>query len=112
MTSISALLSLAPGARAAARARAVLGYRPRRGVTAPSRCPSKAQQAFQRGLTVLAPWVEREGADQPEVRGRSAEITVGGEAEPVVVRLGVWVSHTKTRGDKLTAEQRDALRGL
>ncbi|WP_406472684.1 hypothetical protein [Streptomyces platensis] len=56
--------------------------------------------------------MEREGADQPEARGRSAEITVGGEVEPVVVRLGVWVSHTKTRGDKLTAEQRDALRGL
>ncbi|MFJ2722700.1 helicase associated domain-containing protein [Streptomyces sp. NPDC087437] len=30
----------------------------------------------------------------------------------VVVKLGVWVSNTKTRRDKLTAEQLGALREL
>ncbi|OKJ85679.1 helicase [Streptomyces sp. CB02400] len=74
--------------------------------------PSKAQQAFQRGLAALAQWVEREGAHRPVPRGHAEEITVGGETKPVAVRLGVWVSNTKTRHDKLTAEQRDALREL
>jgi superfamily II DNA or RNA helicase len=74
--------------------------------------PSKAQQAFQRGLTALAQWVEREGAHRPVPRGHSEQITVDGEAEPVAVRLGVWVSNTKSRRDKLTQEQLDALREL
>ncbi|RFC78331.1 helicase associated domain-containing protein, partial [Streptomyces sp. AcE210] len=73
--------------------------------------PSKAQQAFQRGLAALAQWVEREG-DRPVPRGHSEEISVDGEAEPVLVKLGVWVSNTKARRDKLTAEQLDALRKL
>ncbi|MFE0440879.1 Helicase associated domain protein [Streptomyces nigra] len=74
--------------------------------------PSKAQQAFQRGLAALAQWVEREGAGRSVPRGHSEEITVDGEADPVVVKLGVWVSNTKNRRDKLTHEQREALRGL
>ncbi|MFU0242910.1 helicase associated domain-containing protein, partial [Streptomyces scabiei] len=73
---------------------------------------SKAQQAFQRGLAALAQWVEREGAHRPVPRGHAEEITVGGERKPVAVRLGVWVSNTKTRRDRLTAEQRNALREL
>ncbi|MER7029265.1 Helicase associated domain protein [Streptomyces ramulosus] len=74
--------------------------------------PSKAQQAFQRGLAALAQWVEREGAGRPVPRGHSEDITVDGEAEPVVVKLGVWVSNTKARRDKLTVEQRAALAAL
>lgn len=74
--------------------------------------PSKAQQAFQRGLAALAQWVEREGAGRPVPRGHAEEITVDGETEPVVVKLGVWVSNTKSRRDKLNQEQRDALREL
>ncbi|MGX1471196.1 UNVERIFIED_CONTAM: superfamily II DNA or RNA helicase [Streptomyces canus] len=74
--------------------------------------PSKAQQAFQRGLKALAQWVEREGTDRPVPRGHSEEITVDGETEPVIVKLGVWVSNTKTRCDKLTQEQRAALQAL
>lgn len=35
-----------------------------------------------------------------------------GEAASVVVKLGVWVSNTKSRRDKLTQEQLDALREL
>lgn len=74
--------------------------------------PSKAQQAFQRGLAALAQWVEREGVDRPVPRGHSEQIPVDGEPEPVTVKLGVWVSNTKTRRDKLTPEQLDALREL
>ncbi|MBT3155627.1 Helicase associated domain protein [Streptomyces sp. CHD11] len=74
--------------------------------------PSKAQQAFQRGVQALAQWVEREGADRPVPRGASEEIAVDGEAEPVTVKLGVWVSNTRARRDKLSSEQLDALRDL
>ncbi|MEI5528069.1 Helicase associated domain protein [Streptomyces brasiliscabiei] len=74
--------------------------------------PSKAQQAFQRGLTALAQWVEREGAHRPVPRGQAEEIAVDGETEPVIVKLGVWVSNTKQRRDKLTQEQRAALQAL
>ncbi|MFH8534752.1 Helicase associated domain protein [Streptomyces tendae] len=77
-----------------------------------ARGPSKAQQAFQRGLTALAQWVEREGAHRPVPRGHSEQIAIDDQAEPVVVKLGVWVSNTKARRDKLAAEQVDALREL
>jgi superfamily II DNA or RNA helicase len=73
---------------------------------------AKAQQAFQRGLMALAQWVEREGTDRPVPRGHSEEVAVSDEAEPVTVKLGVWVSNTKSRRDKLTQDQRNALRGL
>ncbi|MFF9780381.1 Helicase associated domain protein [Streptomyces sp. NPDC013978] len=73
--------------------------------------PGKAQQAFQRGLAALAQWVEREG-QRPVPRGHSEEIVVNGEAEPVSVKLGVWVSNTRARRDKLTADQRSALAEL
>lgn len=34
------------------------------------------------------------------------------EAEPVTMKLGVWISNTKSRRDKLAQEQVDALREL
>ncbi|WSK91928.1 Helicase associated domain protein [Streptomyces sp. NBC_01278] len=74
--------------------------------------PSKAQQAFQRGLAALTQWVEREGANRPVPRGHSEEITVNGEAEPVIVKLGVWISNTRARREKLTADQLAALAAL
>ncbi|MFD9538121.1 Helicase associated domain protein [Streptomyces sp. NPDC060010] len=74
--------------------------------------PSKAQQAFQRGLEALTQWVEREGAHRPVPRAHGEEIAVDGEADPVVVKLGVWVSNTKSRRDKLTADQLAALAKL
>lgn len=74
--------------------------------------PSKAQQAFQRGLTALTQWVEREGAHRPVPRAHSEEITVEGETAPIIVKLGVWVSNTKSRRDKLTADQLAALAEL
>ncbi|MFI0875224.1 Helicase associated domain protein [Streptomyces parvus] len=74
--------------------------------------PSRAQEAFQRGLAALTQWVEREGAHRPVPRGAVVEITIDGETEPVPIKLGVWVSNTKARRDKLNQEQRDALRKL
>ncbi|MFD3537595.1 Helicase associated domain protein [Streptomyces sp. NPDC058664] len=74
--------------------------------------PSMAQAAFQRGLAALTQWVEREGADRPVPRGHSEQITVDGQAEPAVVKLGVWISNTKTRRDRLTADQLGALAEL
>ncbi|MFC9829881.1 Helicase associated domain protein [Streptomyces albogriseolus] len=71
----------------------------------------KAQQAFQRGLAALTQWVEREG-NRPVPRGHTEQITVDGEAEPVTVKLGVWVSNTKTRRHKLTQEQLTSLHKL
>ena len=69
--------------------------------------PSKAQQAFQRGLAALAQWIEREGPAGPVPR-KAMEILPDGTQ----TKLGIWYSNTKTRRDKLTAEQLDALRKL
>ncbi|MFD8148870.1 Helicase associated domain protein [Streptomyces sp. NPDC059708] len=74
--------------------------------------PSKAQQAFQRGLEALTQWVEREGTRRPVPRAHGEEITVEGEAEPIVIKLGVWVTNTKTRRNKLNADQLAALAKL
>jgi hypothetical protein len=62
-------------------------------------------------LAALAQWVEREG-QRSVPRGAVVEIEVNGEAEPVPVKLGVWLSNTKSRRDKLTEEQQAALRKL
>lgn len=72
----------------------------------------KASAAFQRGVRALAQWIEREGAGRPVPRAHSEEIIVDSEAEPVAVKLGVWISNTKARRDKLTQEQRAALAEL
>ncbi|MFK8851110.1 Helicase associated domain protein, partial [Streptomyces sp. Ac-502] len=77
----------------------------------PRKAGGKAEAAFQRGLTALTQWVEREG-QRPVPRGAVVEITVEDQAEPVPVKLGVWLSNTKSRRDKLTPEQRAALREL
>lgn len=78
----------------------------------PANGSGKAEQAFQRGLAALAQWIEREGAHRPVPRGHAEEITIDSETEPVSVRLGVWVSNTKSRRDKLAQDQLDALRKL
>ncbi|MET8615884.1 DEAD/DEAH box helicase [Streptomyces misionensis] len=77
----------------------------------PKKAGSKAEAAFQRGLTALAQWVEKEG-QRPVPRSTVVEITVDGETELVPVRLGVWLSNTKSRREKLTQEQRAALAAL
>ncbi|MEV6440330.1 DEAD/DEAH box helicase [Streptomyces anulatus] len=67
--------------------------------------PGRARAAFQRGLAALTQWVEQEGTDRPVPRGAVVEITVDGEAEPVPVKLGVWISNTKSRKDRLDPDQ-------
>jgi hypothetical protein len=69
--------------------------------------PSKAQQAFQRGVQALTQWIEREGADRPVPRKAEEVLPDGTET-----KLGIWYSNTKTRRDKLNAEQLAALREL
>ncbi|MFI5671000.1 hypothetical protein [Streptomyces sp. NPDC051704] len=49
--------------------------------------------------------MEREGTDRPVPRAHGEEIAVDGEADPVVVKLGVRVSDTQSRRDELTADQ-------
>ncbi|WP_398657693.1 hypothetical protein [Streptomyces shenzhenensis] len=60
----------------------------------------------------LAQWVEREGAHRPVPCGHSEQIAVYGETEPVVVKLGVWVSNTKSKRAKLNQDQWAALAEL
>ncbi|WP_240676835.1 helicase [Streptomyces sp. B27] len=78
----------------------------------PGKGPRRAQAAFQRGLTALAQWVEQEGADRPVPRGAVVEVTVDGESAPVPVKLGVWISNTKSRKDRLDPDQLTALAKL
>ncbi|MEV7948615.1 Helicase associated domain protein [Streptomyces rubiginosohelvolus] len=78
----------------------------------PGKSPSRAQEAFRRGLAALTQWVEQEGAHRPVPRGAVVEITVDGVTEPVPVRLGVWISNTKSRRGRLDADQLAALAKL
>lgn len=71
----------------------------------------KAQQAFQRGLTALTQWIDREGP-RPVPRGHTEPTAVDGESDPVPVRLGVWVSNTRARRNRLTTAQLAALAAL
>ncbi|MGA5068940.1 Helicase associated domain protein [Streptomyces exfoliatus] len=80
--------------------------------TRATKSPNKAQQAFQRGLTALTQWVEREGVDRPVPRSHTEEIAVEDETEPVTVKLGVWITNTKTRRDRLDTDQLAALAKL
>nr|AAO50086.1 putative helicase-like protein [Streptomyces violaceoruber] len=90
-----------------------LGVTPVRAPTAKgaSKGQGKAQQAFQRGLAALAQYIAREGHHRVP-RAHAEEIVAEGEAASVVVKLGVWVSNTKSRRDKLTADQLAALAKL
>lgn len=95
-------LGIAPAQRPAA---------PRRDTGAGSGS-GKASAAFTRGVAALAQYLEREGADKPVPRGHLEPIAVQGEGEAVPIRLGVWLSNTKARRDKLTDPQRAALAEL
>jgi hypothetical protein len=66
--------------------------------------------AFQRGLAALAQWVQREGAHKAVPRGHTETVVVDGQEHQH--KLGVWTSNVRSRRDKLTQEQRDALREL
>ncbi|GAA2445258.1 hypothetical protein GCM10010405_30870 [Streptomyces macrosporus] len=71
----------------------------------------KPSAAFQRGIAALAQYIAREGHHRVP-RSHAEEIAMEGEGAPVVVKLGVWISNTKSRRDKLTQEQLNALREL
>lgn len=73
--------------------------------------PNKAQQAFQRGLTALTQWIEREG-HRPVPRRHSEQITLDDQPEPMTVNLGVWITNTRARRNGLTPEQRTVLAKL
>ncbi|MEW2181545.1 Helicase associated domain protein [Streptomyces sp. NPDC005406] len=68
--------------------------------------PSKAEQAFQRGLTALTQYITREG--QTVVGRNHVEELPDG----TTIKLGVFLSNQKVRRDRLDAKQRDALAGL
>ncbi|MFE0654337.1 Helicase associated domain protein [Streptomyces sp. NPDC059534] len=71
----------------------------------------KTSAAFQRGVQALTQYIAREGHHRVP-RGHTEQITVEGEAALVPVKLGVWITNTKTRRDKLTTEQHAALTRL
>jgi hypothetical protein len=73
--------------------------------------PGKLSASFQQGVAALVQYIAREGTHRVP-RGHTEEITVDGKAEPVTVRLGIWISNTKTRRDKLTQAQRATLAEL
>ncbi|MGW4732652.1 Helicase associated domain protein [Streptomyces shenzhenensis] len=66
--------------------------------------------AFQRGLAALAQWIQREGTHKAVPRGHIETVVVDGQEHQH--KLGVWISNTKTRRDKLTHDQRAALAEL
>lgn len=94
----------------AAAAPAELRPGPATALKGPKKPGSKAEAAFQRGLAALTQWVEHEGTDRPVPRGAVVEVEVDGEVVPV--KLGVWLSNTKARRNKLTPEQLAALADL
>ncbi|MFH9426439.1 Helicase associated domain protein [Streptomyces sp. NPDC017529] len=71
----------------------------------------KTAAAFQRGVAALAQYIAREGHHRVP-RNHTEQLTLEGEDAPVTVKLGVWLSNTKSRRDKLTPEQRETLREL
>ncbi|MFG2776040.1 Helicase associated domain protein [Streptomyces sp. NPDC048350] len=71
--------------------------------------PSKAQQAFRRGLTALAQYVAREGESKVK-RTHREKIVIDGQEHDLA--LGIWYANQKQRRDKLSAEQLAALAEL
>ncbi|MEU9015659.1 helicase associated domain-containing protein [Streptomyces sp. NPDC048479] len=63
-------------------------------------------------MQALAQYIAREGADKPVPRGHLEPLVVEGQQELMEHRLGVWLSNTKSRRDKLTHDQRTALAEL
>jgi hypothetical protein len=71
----------------------------------PAKGPGGRSTAFTRGLAALTQYKERTGT-LTVPRGHTEEV------EGVIVKLGVWVSNTKSRRNKLTADQLAALQEL
>ncbi|KPI15739.1 helicase-associated protein [Actinobacteria bacterium OK006] len=92
-----------------------LGIRPaERPSAAPARKgaasgPGTVSAAFQRGVVALAQYVQREGTHTVG-RSHTERIVIADQEHNV--KLGIWVSNTKSRRDKLTEPQRAALAEL
>ncbi|MFI8817950.1 MULTISPECIES: DEAD/DEAH box helicase [unclassified Streptomyces] len=65
---------------------------------------------FRRGVAALAQYLQREGHERPVPRKHEEPIHIDGQEH--LVKLGVFISNTKSRHDKLTPEQRQALTQL
>ncbi|WP_436952156.1 Helicase associated domain protein, partial [Streptomyces sp. SudanB182_2057] len=88
-----------------------LGVTPaERPASAPTAKGGGKTSAFQRGVTALAQWIQREGIQKAVPRGHVECVVIDGQEHHH--KLGVWLSNTKTRRDKLTEEQRAALAEL
>ncbi|MFJ1958459.1 helicase associated domain-containing protein [Streptomyces microflavus] len=92
----------------------VLGVKPAQRVAAAAGgpgAPGRRQQPSSGAWAALTQTSALEGHQR--VPGTHAEaIAVEGETTRVVVKLGVWISNTKSRRVKLTADQRGALTEL
>jgi len=77
---------------------------------APKKAAGGPSTAFTRGLAALRQYRERTGS--VTVSRAHPETIIGGPDDGTVVMLGVWLSNTKSRRGKLTAEQRAALAEL
>lgn len=73
---------------------------------APAKVPQGALSAFERGTRALAQYRARTGSVRVP-RGHVERLEDGTE-----VKLGVWLSNTKTRRAKLTPDKLAALAGL
>ncbi|MCX4967116.1 helicase associated domain-containing protein [Streptomyces sp. NBC_00654] len=65
---------------------------------------------FRRGVAALAQYLQREGHERPVPRKHEEPVDIDGQKH--VVKLGVFISNTKSRRDKLTQEPHQALAGL
>ncbi|MCX4967067.1 Helicase associated domain protein [Streptomyces sp. NBC_00654] len=65
---------------------------------------------FRRGVAALAQYLQREGHERPVPRKHEEPVDIDGQKH--LVKLGVFISNTKTRRHQLTPEQRDALTEL
>ncbi|MFJ1550880.1 Helicase associated domain protein [Streptomyces sp. NPDC088246] len=65
---------------------------------------------FRRGVAALAQYLHREGHERPVPRKHEEPVEVDGQEH--VVKLGVFISNTKSRRDRLTPEQHAALAEL
>ncbi|MEE4597984.1 Helicase associated domain protein [Streptomyces sp. DSM 41524] len=85
--------------------------RPRPETTSGGKAAGKLSAAFQRGAAALAQYITREGTTTSP-GATLEEITVDGHDTAVNVRLGVFMSNTRSRRDELTEPQRTALAEL
>ncbi|MGW7400116.1 helicase associated domain-containing protein, partial [Streptomyces cyaneofuscatus] len=82
-----------------------LGLKPRPAPAAASTPQGKGPGAFERGITALTQYAEREG--RVVVPRAHIEETPHGP-----VQLGTWISNTRSRRERLNAQQREQLAAL